>query len=319
MTTEAEYRLPRTAIPTHYELTLEPDLAAAAFSGTVAITLDLVDRTTDLVLNAAELEIAEAELVASDGTTWSPQPTLDEAAERLTLAVDDALAPGTYTLRVDFAGTLNDQLRGFYRSTYKDDDGREHVLATTQFEATEARRAFPCWDEPDAKATFDVTLVIAPGLQAVSNSPIVDDDITEDGRRRLRFATTMKMSTYLVAFVIGELEATDPVDVEGVPLRIVHVAGKGHLTDFALDAGAFALRYFTEYYGIPYPGAKVDMIGIPDFAFGAMENLGAITYRESVLLVDPQKATQAELQRVADVIAHELAHMWFGDLVTMKW
>ena len=129
----------------------------------------------------------------------------------------------------------------------------------------------------------------------------------------------MVMSTYLVAFIVGPFEATDPVDVDGVPLRIVHPVGKGHLTDYSLEAGAFALGFFAKYYGIPYPGQKLDMVAVPDFAFGAMENLGCITYREVLLLVDKSRSTEPELLRVADVIAHEIAHMWFGDLVTMEW
>ena len=139
------------------------------------------------------------------------------------------------------------------------------------------------------------------------------------GRKRVHFGPTMVMSTYLVAFVVGPLGHTDPVDVDGVPLRVVHPLGKGHLTEFALEVGAHALRFFTEYFGIAYPGDKVDMVAIPDFAAGAMENLGCITYRESALLVDPATAARVELERIADVVCHEMAHMWFGDLVTMKW
>jgi puromycin-sensitive aminopeptidase len=193
------------------------------------------------------------------------------------------------------------------------------VIATTQFEATDARRAFPCWDEPDFKAVFAVTLVVPEELLAVSNSAEISREPAGDGRVRITYADTIKMSTYLVAFVVGPFESTDTIDVDGVPLRIIAPRGKGHLTAFALECGAFCLRYLRDYYGIPYPGDKVDMIAIPDFAFGAMENLGAITYRETALLVDPSQASQAELVRILDVIAHELAHMWFGDLVTMKW
>ena len=187
-------------------------------------------------------------------------------------------------------------------------------------ESTDARRAFPCWDEPELKATFEVTLVVDDGLAAYSNGPVVEETARgRTGKRRVRFAPTMVMSTYLVAFVVGPLEATEPVDVDGVPLRIVHPPGKGHLTAFALDVGAHALRFFTDYFGIPYPGDKLDLVAIPDFAFGAMENLGCVTFRESALLVDPATASRVELERVADVVCHEIAHMWFGDLVTMKW
>jgi puromycin-sensitive aminopeptidase len=185
-------------------------------------------------------------------------------------------------------------------------------------QATDCRRAFPCWDEPEFKAVFGVTLDVADGLTAISNAPEIERT-TADGRHVIRFADTMVMSSYLVAFVVGRLEMTETVDVDGTPLRLVHVPGKGHLTGFGLDVGAFCLRWFQEYYGIAYPGAKVDLVALPDFAAGAMENLGCITFRESLLLVDPATSTQHERELVADVVAHELAHMWFGDLVTMRW
>ena len=222
-------------------------------------------------------------------------------------------------LSVGFRGTLNDQLRGFYRSTFTDDAGATHTIATTQFESTDARRAFPCFDEPAFKATYTVTLVVPAGLSAYSNSPVAFETPLPDGRREVSFAPTMKMSTYLVAFVIGPFEQTRAIDVDGVPLAVVYPPGKGHLTDFALEIGAFSLRFFSDYFDIAYPGDKVDLVAIPDFAAGAMENLGCITFRETALLVDPATASQLEIQRVAQVVAHELAHMWFGDLVTMQW
>jgi puromycin-sensitive aminopeptidase len=210
-------------------------------------------------------------------------------------------------------------LRGFYRSTFTDADGRERVIATTQMQSTDCRRAFPCWDEPDMKAVFGITLDVAPDLVALSNGPEIARETLPDGRQRVRFEDTMMMSTYLVAMVVGPLEATETVDVDGIPLRILHVPGKGHLTGFGLDVAEFCLRWFQDYYGLPYPGRKVDLVALPDFAFGAMENLGCITFRENLLLVDPAAATHHERQLVADVVAHELAHMWFGDLVTMRW
>ena len=166
---------------------------------------------------------------------------------------------------------------------------------------------------------FSVTLVVPAGLAAVSNTAVVSEEPAEGGRRVVRFADSIKMSTYLVAFIVGELEATAPVMVGSTPLRVWCVPGKAHLARFALDCGAFTLDFFEKYYGIPYPGDKVDLLAIPDFAAGAMENLGAITFRETALLVDETAASHSELERVADVVAHELAHMWFGDLVTMVW
>ena len=266
------------------------------------------------MLNAIELDIAEVRVDSSD-VQWHLEPD----TERLVVSPVGGLQPGTVSLVVSFTGTLNDKLRGFYRSTFKDEAGTEHVIATTQMESTDCRRAFPCWDEPDFKATFGITLVIDPVLTAVSNGPEVERSERPGGKVAIRFADTMVMSTYLVAFVVGPLEATDPVDVDGIPLRVVHVPGKAHLAGFGLDVGAFCLRWFQDYYGIPYPGDKVDLLALPDFAAGAMENLGAITFRENALLVDPATATVDEQMRVADVVAHELAHMWFGDLVTMRW
>src|SRR5215471_7005039 len=227
--------------------------------------------------------------------------------------------PGEWKLTLRFTGILNDRLHGFYRSTYKDAAGATHTIAATQFEATDARRGFPCWDEPAFKAVFGVTLVVPESLAAVSNCAIVQEEPLGDGRRAVHFADTIRMSTYLVAFVVGELEATDPVMVASTPIRVWSVPGKKHLGRFALEAGAFSLAFFERYYGLPYPGDKVDLLAIPDFAAGAMENLGAITFRENALLVNETAAAHAELERIADVVAHEVAHMWFGDLVTMTW
>ncbi|HUA95098.1 MAG TPA: M1 family metallopeptidase [Acidimicrobiales bacterium] len=321
---DLDHRLPRTAEPTVYRLTLAPDLEAATFSGQVSIEL-VVHRSTDrLVCNAAELSVTDAVLEPEGGPTVPATVTVDEGAERATFAFDTAVPPGRATLRCSFTGVLNDKLRGFYRSTFTDDRGATHTIATTQMESTDARRAFPCWDEPDRKAVFEVTLVVDPELAAFSNSAVVDEQVRPPddpwaGRRAVRFAPTMKMSTYLVAFVVGPLEVTDPVDVDGVPVRVVHAPGKAGLTGYALEVAAHALRFFSDYFAIPYPADKLDLVAIPDFAFGAMENLGCVTFRETALLVDPEKAARTELERIADVVSHEIAHMWFGDLVTMRW
>ena len=308
------YRLPRSILPSTYAVTIQPDLAAHSFTGAVTATCEVIEATSELRCNVADLTLSN---VMIDGSPV--EFSLDLESEQLVIDLGGERAPGAIEFAASFAGELNDALKGFYRSTFTDDDGTEHTIATTQFQSTDARRAFPCWDEPDMKATFDVTLVVDPQFTAVSNGEELSRTDRDDGLVEVRFAETMKMSTYLVAFVVGPLEISEPAYHGEVPIRIVHRPGQGHLTGFALEVAVHALAYYEEYYGIAYPTDKLDMIALPDFAMGAMENLGCVTYREILLLVDPDAATQPELQNVADVINHELAHMWFGDLVTMGW
>lgn len=315
-----DYRLPTTAVPSRYEIRLTPDLDKFAFEGEETIHVDVITTTCKLVLNAAELDIHAASVVDQSGRESAGEVSLDADTERLTISFPAALEPGSFKLKVRFSGILNDKLHGFYRSKYKDEAGQEKTIATTQFEATDARRAFPCWDEPEYKAVFKITLVVDSGLTAISNSAVIaETPIAGGSKKSVEFADTIKMSTYLVAFIVGEFEGTEAVLADRTPIRIWCVPGKVHLTDFARDCAVAATRFFADYYGIPYPGDKMDLIAIPDFASGAMENLGAITFRETALLVDGKTASHAEKERVADVVAHEIAHMWFGDLVTMKW
>jgi puromycin-sensitive aminopeptidase len=313
------YRLSDDVLPQAYRLRLAPDLEAATFSGTVEIDLDIVNDVDAIVLNALDLEISDAVYRDHSGNERSCTVTLDVETERASFTSDGPFAHGLGTLSMSFTGILNDLLVGFYRSTFVDPDGLTRTIATTQMEATDARRAFPCFDEPAKKATFTITLVVPEDLAAYSNSPVAAEERPGDGTKVVSFAPTMVMSTYLVAFIVGPFEETDPIDVDGVPVRIVYPPGKGNLAPFALDVAAHSLRYFTEYFNIPYPGDKLDLVAIPDFAFGAMENLGCVTFRETALLVDPATASRLEVERVVDVIAHEIAHMWFGDLVTMGW
>lgn len=316
---QAGPRLPRNVVPSRYQLELEPDLDAATFCGSVVIDVEVVEATDEIVCNAAELEITSAAVQLADGARITPECRLDHDSERLHLALTTDVAAGPAQIELTFSGILNDRLRGFYRSSFRDDDGTSHTIATTQFESTDARRAFPCWDEPEYKATFATTLVVDAEHLAVSNTAVLHESFPDPDRRRVSFAETMPMSTYLVAFVVGPLEVSDPTEVDGVPIRVVHRPRRGHLSAYALEVAAHGLRWFSDYYAIPYPSDKIDLVAIPDFASGAMENLGCITFREVLLLIDPQTATQPELQTAAAVINHELAHMWFGDLVTMKW
>ena len=312
------FRLPRQVLPLRYDLRLEPDLKAATFAGRETITVAVSRPTKTIILNAVELQITSASIDNGKGLSHRAVIRLDEPAERCRLTFPSVIPTGKWLLSLSFRGRLNDKLRGFYRSTYKDASGVTQVMAATQFEATDARRAFPCWDEPDCKAVFATTLVIDPALTAVSNTRIVSER-SEGGKKVLQFADTMTMSTYLVAFIVGRLEATAPTMIGKAPLRLWCLPGKKHLAKFGQEIASFSLKFFEDYYGLPYPGDKLDLLAIPDFASGAMENLGAITFRENALLVDPHAATHAELERIADVVAHENAHMWFGDLVTMSW
>ncbi len=317
-----DYRLSRSVTPSHYSIRIHPDLDAETFTGSVSISVNVDAPASEIVLNAKELEIQSAWVKDEEDATVADALEIqyDEELERATLRLDREIPANHYLLEMRFAGILNRKLAGFYVSTFTDDQGVKHKIATTQFESTDARRAFPCFDEPDMKASFSVEMTVPVELFAASNGPIVCEQPAIDKSHKIvTFGRTIPMSTYLVAFILGPFEATDPVDVDGVPLRVIHPIGKAHLTDYALEAGEFALKYFTDYYGIPYPGPKLDLVAVPDFAFGAMENLGCVTFREAILLVDKSKATQPELLVIADVIAHELAHMWFGDLVTMRW
>ena len=315
--TVQEYRLPRTVTPSRYDIRLTPDLTAFTFSGDEAVSVTVNEATAQIVLNALELEIDSAS-VERGAEKRAGEVSLDARTERATIRFPKALERGEWTLKLAFRGILNDKLHGFYRSQYDDEHGRTHRVATTQFESTDARRAFPCWDEPELKARFKITLVVDENLAAISNAGEQSVTRLGGGKKAVVFKETISMSTYLVAFIVGEFEATEPVDA-GTPLRVAHVPGKAGLTDYAKQIGTFSLKFFADYYGLPYPGDKVDLIAIPDFASGAMENLGAITFRETALLVDEKTASRSELERVADVVSHENAHMWFGDLVTMKW
>ena len=320
MAERKSHRLPMTVVPQRYQIRLTPDLTTWTFAGEEIVSVNVHEPTDKVVLNAAELELHAVTATGANGRTIAGAVTLDGENEQAVFTFPEPLAAGSHDLRIEFSGILNDKLHGFYRSTYKDANGQAKALASTQFESTDARRAFPCWDEPAFKAVFQVTLVVDENLTAISNARVFrETSLAETGKKEVAFADTMKMSTYLVAFIVGEFEGTEPVMADGAPLRVWTVPGKKHLAGFAIEIGKASLEHFGRYYGIAYPGDKLDLIAIPDFASGAMENLGAITFRETALLVDTAKATRAELERVADVVSHENAHMWFGDLVTMKW
>jgi len=306
-------RLPEIAVPDHYKLTFSPDFTKNDFAGDETITVRLLKPTSQIVLNAAEIDFQEA-TITSGHSTQKATVTLDKDKETATLAVDHPIPPGPATIQTRYHGILNDQLRGFYLG--KDSDGRKY--AATQFEATDARRAFPSFDEPAYKAIFDVTVVTDDGLTVISNTKVVSDTPGPEGKHTVHFAPTPKMSSYLVAMVVGKFEYVERV-VDNIPIRVYASPGKKELSTFALDAAENIMRYYNQYFSIKYPYGKLDLIGLSDFSAGAMENTGCITFREILLLVD-EKQTPTDLKaEVASVIAHEMAHQWFGDLVTMQW
>ena len=311
--------LPKNVRPRKYRLTLHPDTETFTFKGSQSIDIEVLESTDRIILNAVELEIGAVSVARNGEVNECRSVSLDADQETATLEFGANLPAGEAQLNMEFTGVLNDKLLGFYRSEYVNQDGETRYLATTQFEATDARRAFPCWDEPAHKASFEVTLVFAEEYQAVSNGPAVEETSPGPGLKSVRFAETPIMSTYLLAFIVGNLVSVEQDASDGTRVGIWTTPGKEAQARFALETSVQLLDYFNDYFGIPYPLPKLDHIAIPDFAAGAMENWGAITYRETALLVDPENSSAGTRQRVAEVVAHEMAHMWFGDLVTMEW
>jgi aminopeptidase N/puromycin-sensitive aminopeptidase len=306
-------RLPETAVPSSYKLTFTPDLTKATFDGDEIIQASVPKPVSKIVLNAAEIGFDDVSIDAG-GKSQKATVTIDEKNETATLATANLIPAGAATIRIKFSGVLNDKLRGFYLSKTE-----KRNYAVTQFESTDARRAFPCFDEPAYKATYDISIVADSGDTAISNGKLVSDTPgPRQGKHTLKFATTPKMSTYLVAMLVGDWQcAADEVD--GIPLRVCSVPGKEQMTGFAMEATKHILHYYNQYFAMKYPFGKLDQVALPDFEAGAMENAGAITYRETLLLADPKTISENAKINIASVIAHEVAHQWFGDLVTMKW
>jgi aminopeptidase N len=306
-------RLPGSVHPEHYSLTLTPDLKNATFSGAEKIDVLLDQPADSITLNAAEIRF-ESVTTQINGRQIKADVTEDATKEQVTFNFNRSLPAGRLTLDIAYTGILNGQLRGFYLSKTA-----KRNYAVTQFEATDARRAFPSFDEPAYKATFDVSLIVDKGDTAISNTNAVSDTPGPViGEHTVRFATTPKMSTYLVAFLVGDFQCTSGSS-DGTPIRACATPDKEQYTAYAVKAAEFVLHYYNNYFGIKYPMPKLDMIAIPDFEAGAMENFGAITYRETDLLIDEKTASLGAKKNVGIVVAHEMAHQWFGDMVTMEW
>ncbi|MDA9680822.1 M1 family metallopeptidase, partial [bacterium] len=311
--------LPKVAKPIRYEVKLDINLSNFEYTGFQDVELEIIEETQSFEVNAIDIEIVTASLFNEDGEKLDLAFEYMKDLERISFSVNENITVGKYSLQLEFNSTITNDLKGFYKSQFLDLNDNVKWIATTQFEPTSARNAFPCWDEPEYKAVFSIALTSDEKHLRISNEKVLSENKLKDGRVETLFVDSMKMSTYLVAFVIGELEVTEVGSVGDTKIRIIHRPGFSHQTSFAGIAGMKILEFFENYYQIPYPGSKLDLIAIPDFAMGAMENVGAVTFRESLLLIDESKATRQELSRSVSVIAHELAHMWFGDLVTMKW
>ena len=314
------HRLPETVRPEKYTIELRPDLSGFTFRGEEAIAIRVVQPVNVIVLNASDLEVTDATLQGRGGrVVRAAKIDQVKGTQRLSLTFGTLIPKGAATLGLTFTGILNDELAGFYRSRYTMANGTEGYMAATQFESTDARRAFPCWDEPAAKATFELSLVVPNGMAAVSNTPIVQEKDLGDGTRLVRFAETPRMAPYLLAFVLGPLDSMKGATREGTKIGVWALPDRIAHGRWGLEESIRVLESLNEYYGIPYPLEKLDHIALQDFAAGAMENWGAITYRERILLFDPAASSAQTRQSIASVIAHETAHMWFGDLVTMAW
>lgn len=310
-------RLSKKIVPIEYEIELKPDLENFTFSGVEAIYLSILESTRSITLHSKEIDIETANITLGKEKIFA-KISYNEKAETATFTFGRAIPAGKIKLSLVFRGILNDKMRGFYRSSYMV-KGKEAFMATTQFEATDARRAFPCFDEPAHKAVFHISLSVPKGKTAISNTLPVSVLEHESGYDVLKFSPTPKMSTYLLAFIVGDFEYIEKKAKNGVRVRIYTTPNKKHQAKFALDCAVKTLEFYEKYFDIKYPLPVLDMIAIPDFASGAMENWGAITYRESALLVDEEHSSAGNKQWVALVVAHELAHQWFGNLVTMEW
>jgi puromycin-sensitive aminopeptidase len=315
--TKQSIRLSTDIEPSRYKLLLKPNLEKFTFTGEETITIKLHKPTATITLHAVDLDITNV-VWKDKKQTVQGKVSYNKKTETATFAFPKKLSAGEGEVSLLFSGVLGENLRGFYRSKYMV-NGQEYYMATTQFESTDARRAFPSFDEPSMKAIFDVTLMIPPLTTAISNTLETDISEHESGYRIVNFAPTPKMSTYLLAFVVGQFEYIEKKTKRGVVVRVFVTPGKKKQALFALDTAVKSLEFYEDYFAISYPLPVLDLIAVPDFAAGAMENWGAVTYRETAILVDDLHSSAANKQWVALVIAHELAHMWFGDLVTMEW
>jgi len=308
-------RLPKNVLPIHYAIDLNPDLTTLAVSGSEVVDIKVLDATDRLVLNAVDIVVQSASLEGEAGQveTITSQPK----AQTVTLAFPHALAAGPHKLRIAFTGRINSFGRGLFFVDYPTAHGRKRMIAT-ELEPADARRVFPCWDEPAFKASFEPSVTVPRNFLALSNMPIAHEEPVGKASKRVSFGATPKMSSYLFVLVAGDLERLTG-DANGVTVGVVTVAGKREQGRYALASAVSLLRYYNDYFGVKYPLPKLDLIAVPGGVGGAMENWGGIVFNESILLFDPSSSPDALRRGIFGVLAHEMAHQWFGDLVTMGW
>jgi puromycin-sensitive aminopeptidase len=324
--------LPQTVKPKLYKLQLEPELEFSEqngaqdkkdlkFQGKADIEVEIISPTNCVTLHALDLEIVQATVeIDKSRLVKAESVRCDNEQQTASVVFPETLSPSQHIIiHFEYTGILNDQMVGFYRSSYKGPHGETRYMATTQFEPTDARRAFPCWDEPAIKSVFEITLIVPPDRDCLSNMDPVSQHINESGKKVVQFQKTPIMSTYLLAFIIGEFDYIEDKTKQGVHVRVYTLKGSSELGRFALQVAVKTLSFFAEFFDIAYPLPKMDLVAIPDFAAGAMENWGCVTFRETALLIDPANSSTVARSRVAEVVAHELAHQWFGNLVTMEW
>ncbi|KAG8511649.1 Endoplasmic reticulum aminopeptidase 1, partial [Galemys pyrenaicus] len=319
----SKMRLPEHVIPVHYNLMIHANLTTLTFGGTTQVEITTSQPTNAIILHSHRLQILKATLRRGTGEEQPEKPlrVLEYLPhEQIALLAPEPLVAGLrYTVTIDYAGNLSETFHGFYKSTYRTKEGEVRILASTQFEPTSARMAFPCFDEPAFKASFSIKIRREPRHLAISNMPLVKSVTIAEGLIEDHFDVTVKMSTYLVAFIISDFKSVSKMTKRGVKVSIYAVPEKINQADYALDAAVMLLEFYEDYFSIPYPLPKQDLAAIPDFQSGAMENWGLTTYRESALLFDAEKSSASSKLGITMTVSHELAHQWFGNLVTMEW
>mmetsp|Transcript_24375 Transcript_24375/g.96029 ORF Transcript_24375/g.96029 Transcript_24375/m.96029 type:complete len:788 (-) Transcript_24375:2055-4418(-) len=307
-------RLSGISRPERYELRLDVYLESFRYDGQVRISIKQAEPSRTVRLHAVGLEIGEGSASWGDVSKKMKAYEVLEKSQMVELQFEDEIPSGMFDLDISFKGQLHEKMEGFYRSSYKNGG----YMATTHFEPTDARRAFPCFDEPSFRAMFSITMGIELNRQCVSNMPVEVEQVSDD-RRVIKFQETPSMPTYLVAFVVGDLERSVTTSKRGVTVEVITKPGEQELGRFALETGTNCLDFFEEFFQVDYPLPKMSMVAIPDFPIGAMENWGCILFRETAILSDDKLSSIVVRQRAGETICHEIAHMWFGNLVTVSW